>query len=223
MTSTTINLYGDKDINKMASYGHDISSQRLDDLDRFALICILENNKKKFLDIGCGEAKVGLTASLIADCAVLVDTIDISKKVNAFRSTMNANIEFLNIDARTITSEHVKNIDIAYSQRFIHYLRYEEARNLLALIFDCSEKGSHLFISASGIRSELGTNYEGICVSIEDRYFHLDEKLSKKHNILGNVCLYDEDDLYRLAASVGYKKERVYSSAFGNVKGIFKK
>lgn len=223
MSSKTINLYGDKDINKMAGYGHDISSQRFDDLDKSALICALKYNKKRFIDIGCGEARVGLTASIITDCAILVDIVDVSDKINKFRSNMNTNIEFINIDARALTPDQVMRVDIAYSQRFIHYLRYEEAKKLLAIVFEGSEKDAFLFISASGIKSELGIGYEGLNVPIEDRYFHLEEGCSRKHNILGNVCLYSEDDLCRLATSVGYKKENVYSSAFGNVKGIFKK
>jgi len=223
MEPKTINVYGDKDINKMALFGHDISSQRLDDLDRMALTCLLSENKKTFLDIGCGEARVGFAASMIADKAILVDVVDISEKVERFRSATNANIEFFNMDARSMTRGHVEKVDIAYSQRFIHYLRFGEAQSLLALIHGYSCSGSYLFVSASGIESELGIGYEGVHFPVENRYFPLTSLMSEKHNIHGSVCLYSEDDLRRLAVSSGYKEEKIYSSGFGNVKGMFRK
>ncbi len=223
MTHKTLNMYGDKDIVKKSIYGHDISSQRLDELDRFALSCLLVENKKTFLDIGCGEARVGLTASMMAYKTILIDIVNISEKIDRFLSVVDANVEFMHMDARHITCEHIKDIDIAYSQRFIHYLTFEEAQKLLSCIYACSCHGAYLCISASGLNSELGVNYRGLHVPVEDRYFHLSDAASEKHNIRGKVCLYSANDLRHLALSSKYKEEKIFVSEFGNIKGVFRK
>ncbi len=219
----TLNAYGDQSTHKMAGFGNDISSQRLDDLDKAAISCLLRNPGSTFLDLGCGEARVGLAASLIAGSTILVDAVDLSQKVQKFRALMHAPVRFLHLDAKALTPDLLPPLHIAYSQRFIHYLRYAEALDLLSVVFSRSEPGASLFLSASGIQSELGDRYEDAHVHVEDRYCPLEARMAEKHNILGCVCLYDLEDLERLATSAGYQKVHVYRSDFGNIKGIFQK
>ena len=71
-------------------------------------------------------------------------------------------ISYLQKDARTLTSEDFADeIGIAYSQRFIHYLRFSEAISVLALMRSKMRTDGKLFLSASGLRSELGNDYCG--------------------------------------------------------------
>lgn len=219
-----INIYGDRDANKIGGYGYDISSQRLDNLDKFALLHLIKSHRKGFIDIGCGYGRVGLIAALMSENTILIDSdIDISVKVDMLRTITNSNVKFFNMDVRELTPYYLRDIDIVYSQRFIHYLKYNEAKELLTMIYNNTGNDLYLFISASGINSELGNNYQGKEINIQDRYFPLDKDIATKHNILGNVCLYSENDLIELAENAGFKKEKVYSSKFGNIKGVFKK
>ncbi len=39
----------------------------------------------------------------------------------------------------------------------------------------------------------------------------------------GRVCLYPEDDMSALFRAAGFAAEKIYSSAFGNVKAVFSK
>jgi hypothetical protein len=45
--------------------------------------------------------------------------------------------------------------------------------------------------------------------------------MATKHSIREAVCLYTEEDLRRLGDLAGFRAQKVFSSQFGNVKGIF--
>jgi len=54
------------------------------------------------------------------------------------------------------------NINIVYSQRFIHYLTYSESKKLLYLLHDKMNENGKIYISASRINSELSNKYKHI-------------------------------------------------------------
>jgi hypothetical protein len=131
-------------------------------------------------------------------------------------------ISYLQKDARMLTSEDFgDDIGIAYSQRFIHYLRFSEAVSLLTLVRSKMRTDGKLFLSASGLLSELGNDYYGSNQELSNRFAPLTPTMAEKHDIREPVCLYTPEDLVTLCEQASYKPERVFSSAFGNVKGIF--
>src|SRR5690606_38861818 len=92
-------------------------------------------------------------------------------------------------------SEFPRKYDFVYTQRFLHYLSYQEASAFISLVSAITNPGGILFISASGIGSELSDGYEGGAVEIQKRFFHLSPKMASRHGIFEKVCLYSEDEL----------------------------
>lgn len=78
------------------------------------------------------------------------------------------------------------------------------------------------YISASGLQSELGTGYPHRDRALSERYAPLSPDMTDKHDIRSEVCLYTEDDLRTVMAETAYAPVKVWSSKFGNVKGIFR-
>jgi hypothetical protein len=85
---------------------------------------------------------------------------------------------------------------------------------------DLLNPGGKLFLSASGIASELGEGYPGRGVPAADRYAPLADEMAKKHGIHGMVCLYSLEDLEELLLQAGLVCEALFASPFGNVKGV---
>lgn len=221
-----LNIYGDSRINEKGSFGCDISSQRLDDLDKDAIQYVLLIHKKELncIDLGCGEGKVGIIMSMIGANVVLIDKVNIAEKIEPIANNFNLNLKFVNKDARELQlNDSPIPIDVCYSQRFIHYLKWSESVKLISILSDKMIKGSMFFISASGLNSELGNGYRHKDKPIKKRFFNLDDKIADKHNIKEPVCLYAEDDLKNLITPAGFKAISVKTSEFGNIKGIFKK
>jgi hypothetical protein len=223
--SKPMNIYGDFLVKTTGKHGADISSQRIDDLDIETLSCALHHKDKTGIavDLGCGIGFQGLRISTLGWKSLLIDRIPIEMTVLKIQGLAELlPISYLQKDARTLTSEDLGDeIGIAYSQRFIHYLQFSEAVSVLALIRSTIRADGKLFLSASGLRSELGEGYPGSHQDLPSRFAPLHPTMAEKHDIHEPVCLYTPDELVALCELASFQPERVFSSSFKNVKGIF--
>lgn len=219
-----LNHHGDKLIATTGRHGADIAVQRMDELDSAALAHGLGlPHKGAALDIGCGAGIQGLRLACIGFRTTLVDMLPQERTVLRAQALKEfLPISYLRRDARALTLEDLPaDICLCYSQRFIHYLRFQEAVELLGLVRQRMVAGAKLFISASGLNSELGEGYEGKRVRISERFARLSLAMAEKHGIQAPVCLYTAQELVMLCEMAAYRCDEVYASPFGNVKGIF--
>ena len=105
--------------------------------------------------------------------------------------------------------------NIVYSQRFLHYIRFHEAVELIRSVTETNNSCS-VYISISGLPSELGNGYSK--VPLENRFDYLSKEMSQKHHIRQKVCLYDMDDAKLLVEKCGLTIIQLWLSDFGNVK-----
>jgi hypothetical protein len=223
-----LNLYGDKVVDTTGSHGADIASQRMDELDLEALRFAINSNKlseKVAIDLGCGLGTQGIRLATLGWPSILYDMLDIKDRIALVREVLGVpGLEFRKLDLRqTSTNDFPPNIGLVYSQRFIHYLRFKEASRLLAIVANKMCASGRLFLSASGINSELGIGYIAAKAPIDIRFGVLASGMQKKHAIYQPICLYREEELQNLVLSHGFRTVRVWSSAFRNMKGIFEK
>jgi hypothetical protein len=222
-----LNLYGDKRIHSTGTHGVDISSQRMDALDQNCLRFALEQNFDALsaIDLGCGSGIQGIRLALTGIATLLIDALSIENKIQQLSGLLNLqNIEFLQKDARHLSPQDLpEKIHILYSQRFIHYLTFDEATSLVGLMAGKMETGGRVFLSASGIDTELALGYADRDKAIHERHSPLSEKMALKHQIHEPVCLYSELDMKRLFEPHGFKEVLVESSEFGNIKAVFER
>ena len=206
-------------------HGADISSQRIDDLDVETILYALQLKERKgtSLDLGCGIGIQGLRLASLGFKTVLIDWIPVDMTVlRVVGLNELLPLSYLMKDARALESADLPSeIAVCYSQRFIHYLMFNEAVALLGLVRQQMLPGAKLFLSASGLLSELGHNYQGRSHELSGRFAHLSESMAEKHSIHEPVCLYTPDDLVNLCEKASFSCDRVYLSSFGNVKGVF--
>ena len=220
-----LNKYGDKLIQTTGSHGADISAQRMDDLDKKALKYVLRNAEKnlKGLDAGCGYGIQSVRFALLHVEMHLIDMLDMQQRIrNISKNLFLTNkLIYIQKDIKEINATDLPpNIDFVYSQRFIHYLTYDEAKTFVSTISKLLKKKGVVFISASGIHSELGTNYKGNNLHIEKRYCKLSPSIASKHNILEKVCLYSKEELSALLRENKLMIQEIWESPFGNIKAI---
>lgn len=224
----TLNIYGDKLVNTTGTHGADISSQRMDNLDLSCLNHVLSHPKEVTtgLDLGCGLGTQSLRLALLGVQMHLYDLADISDRIEKIKQIIplpNEAVTFYHQDVVYEDFEHKPYFDLVYSQRFIHYLPYSEAQQLVRKLYGHTNPSAMVFISASGITTELAENYIGKDTPIEDRFYKLSPVMAKKHAIRQPVCLYHKDELCRLFTSCGFSPLEISLSEFGNIKAIFKK
>ncbi len=218
--ASPLNGYGDRFV-KAGDSGHgaDISSQREDDLDRMALryasgLTSLLNPAVVY-DIGCGYGTMAIKFANMG-CVVVACDIEPMPALSEFaRNTGQLRSEYIvQADACEINWSRFPQPDVVYSQRFLHYLRFDQAVELLHTLTqraDCT-----VYLSMSGLHSELGINYPK--VTLQSRFAYLDGLMAQKHGIRQKVCLYDLEDAKSLADNCGLRVIDLWLSDFGNVK-----
>ena len=222
-----INRYGDVARPTAAGHGMDIASQRADELDALAIRRIeslVAHAEGRYpipaLDVGCGRgglaarmARAGAQVLAIdiedhaADVAAAMRAEGVADVAWAFRRIGIAEIGTIGIEPR-----------IVVCQRTIHYLRYPDALDALRTLRAICAAGAMLYLSASGLDSELGDGYEAASVDVSDRFAPLRPDRAAAHNIRPPVCLYRECELASLVREAGWKVQQAFRSDFGNVK-----
>lgn len=216
-----INQYGDERRLAQAGFGVDVATQRADDLDKMALEDIAQRHGEvSALDIACGQGGQALRMAQAGARVTACDVIDYGPAIQATAAVVDVQIHFVLSDMRQISAALPAKFDIITCQRAIHYLPFDDALVAVRQMRELLAPSGHLYISASGLRSELGDQYTGCGVPIESRYAPLSTAMVEKHGIHGPVCLYEERDLVFLLMAAGMVVDKVYSSPFGNVKAI---
>jgi hypothetical protein len=210
-----------------ASHGVDIASQWTDELDLEALRFVVSPKlpKRVALDLGCGLGTQGIRFAVLGCRSFLYDIVDIGERIERIRQALDITVlEFRKLDLRQATPEDFPaDAGVAYSQRFIHYLRFDEASLLLRSLAGRLCAKARLFISASGLGSELGSGYADATVPMEDRFAPLASAMQAKHGVREPVCLYTKEELERLVVAHGFAAVRTWITPFGNVKGVFER
>lgn len=114
------------------------------------------------------------------------------------------------------------NISFIFAGRFIHYLKYQEAKRLLKILARKTGNGAKLYFSVSGIDSDLAKNYLGKGIDIEKRFFKIDKSLRKRFEMGEKVCLYTEEEVESLFSKY-FKVVKVEKTAFGNINIVVRK
>jgi hypothetical protein len=221
-----LNLYGDVLVSTTGTHGADIGSQRIDDLDKHALthLLTLEDPRISAIDLGCGFGWQGARFSMLGAAAHLYDLLSASHLVKSLSMQEPLEISYSSCDLRRLrASELPEKVQLAFSQRFIHYLTYQEAQRLIQTVGDRMPAHACFYISASGVDSELGDGYKDRENEISVRFSTLSASMQAKHGIVESVCLYSKADLTQLMTVAGFVECEIWESSFGNIKGVFEK
>lgn len=206
--------------------GIDVALQRADDLDNESLQFIQKKLEKqgqvKALDVACGSGghsvRMAITGANVTASDILDRAIDVSAHAKAFK--VSNKVTFKLADMQQLSEHFNAEYDLIVCQRAIHYLPYSQALVALKEMKDVLNKGGKIYISASGLYSELSEGYWAKESPIEERFSMLEEGMAKHHDITHPVCLYSESDLQKALETVGFKIEKIFSSSFGNIKAI---
>ncbi len=223
-----LSIMGDQLEPTTGSHGADIASQRIDDLDRECLRFALERaaGGGTAVNLGCGYGAQGFRLGCLGVGVWMFDLLDLSAPVELFNGVLRLPrpVHYRQKDVVTLEEADLPGrFDILYSQRFLHYLPFDVACRVLALVAGKMPPEGRAFLSASGIGSELGVGYPHAARPVEARYAALERGQADKHHIREPVCLYSEADLVALCARAGLRPVSTHRSTFGNVRGVFGK
>ncbi len=209
----------------MIKTGIDIISQRITKLEKETIRSALELPKNSTcLDLGCGQGYLGIILVFLHQKVYFIDQ-KINWKLRVLKKLFRLqNMILIQKDIRKmIYQDFPDNISLIYSGRFLHYMKYNEANNLLKILRKKSSKNGKIFLSVSGINSELGNGYLGNGKKIEERYDFLTKDHRNRFKIQEKVTLYNEQELQNLIQKY-FQIESIWQSDFGNlfVTGILK-
>lgn len=192
-------------------YGVDVALTRADDLDKKLECAVIEGCAHSVLDVGSGAG--GQSNRLVA-LGADVTAIDIVDYAGEF----GEQVAFIQADMREIVSAvEGRCFDAALVQRTIHYLRYSDALQFLEELRMLVDK---LYISVTGLDSDIGRGYSEAGKPVTDRFARLHPNDQKTFSITEPVCLYSETEFMQLLQDAGWEIEEFWISAFGNIKAV---
>ena len=205
----------------MKQYGVDITSRRLDDLDALLLRDLEEYRNRTgdevtVLDVGCGE---GGLAGVLLKAGYSVDGVDVMKREPAvFAGKKYPKGRFFTADIRDfVAREQEAGLYTAIVlQRIIHYIPYQAAVMVLKKYLERSVCG--MYVSFSGLESEIAKYYAHKDFPVENRFTVLSEVGQQTFSITEPLCLYSKDDVQCLITELDCRCEYFRTSAFGNHK-----
>ncbi len=193
--------------------GVDVSSVRLDDLDKACLEKVKSLTKPTLLDIGCGVGGFSVAAAAAGASVTAVDQFDFTELLSTQKQIMFVQSEIHDLPSLLIG----RQFDVVYSQRTWHYLPYQEALEALQYIRSITNS---LYISVTGLQSEAGVRYAHAHRPVQERFSSLDPDIAEKLQMFEPVCLYSKEEFEELLKTAGFQIEKSWESAFGNIKVI---
>ncbi|MFT7507432.1 MAG: SAM-dependent methyltransferase [Acidimicrobiales bacterium] len=225
-------------------YGVDVALTRADDLDKKMLAYVTEHMSTEkrsndvlktsdvlsigevglvtVLDLGCGGGGQSLRLTSTGAQVLCVDVADYSDSFNTLRKEHDLSatvLLFIQGDAAALEAVlDDQKFDICCFQRTIHYVPYDTALIILkCLRTHITDK---LYISVTGIESDIGLNYNDTEKPVEGRFCTLGVEDSEIFHIDAPVCLYTPEEFMVLLQDSGWKIEECWVSAFGNIKAV---
>jgi hypothetical protein len=213
-TNTAINVHNDI-LRENNGHGSDIATQRMDELDSACLADAQQRHERGpfvFIDVGVGRCGFINKVAEKTHGSVLW-----AADIEDFSHEAAPGVRFIQADMCQLPGQ-LPDCDILYSQRTIHYLCYESALQFLMAFRLRMRQYASLYLSCSGVTSELAHGYPGAELPVERRFHHLASLMQNKHGIRQPVCLYSAKELTLLVERAGFHVEEVWQSEFGNVK-----
>ncbi len=224
MISQSFNRYGDRLWPTTGQHGADIARQRLDALDlaalRHALARVESGEPGHAIDLGGGSGMQALRFASLGLSTTLIDQLP-AEAVCWHGSALAGllPLHHVSVDVHELRDDDLPNdVTLLYSQRFLHYLRFDDAVSLLRRLRGCCNSNVRCFVSVSGLQSELGEAYPHATRPVRDRFAPLASGMASRHGISAPVCLYRPQDLHALAHEAGFKVVAMSESPFGNLK-----
>ncbi len=211
----------------MNKTGIDISKKRLDDLDKQALAFAIDNNinnpSKRFADFGCGSGKISVAISCLGYEGFLNDTKSLRSRFQNLSRKLGVKLNFKQSKIEKIEyKEFPDNLDLIISQRTLHYLAHKNLITFLKQSKKSLNKGGRVFLSFSGVDSEIGKDYD-LNPDLDNRFSKVSETNQEKFQILDPVCLYSIKEIEDLMEKLDFKKIKAWESDFKNIKVIYEK
>jgi 2-polyprenyl-3-methyl-5-hydroxy-6-metoxy-1,4-benzoquinol methylase len=216
---------GNKPLKTRSGHGIDVAVQREDYLDGSAIrqirSLIAQRGTARALDAACAAGGQSLRMARAGAAVTAVDLhSDGAALLLAATDQSLTQIDFVQADLRNPELyRRLGRFDLIIAQRFIHYLPFPDAVDVIRHFRDALLSGGKLYLSASGLHSELGQQYDG-AERVAERYAALWPPMANKHGIHDKVCLYKEHDMRALLKAGGMLAEKLYASPFGNLKCI---
>jgi SAM-dependent methyltransferase len=215
-----------EDCGENGPYGRDVSVHRVDELDQLALkrvsqLCAV-NTEVHVADIGSGSnlwfareaAKLGATVYAIDRIPLAAADAELPPNLQVLCETLPDEISRL---------AALPRFHVIYSQRMFHYIAPSQHNAMWNYLNHALRPRGELFISISGLDSELGVGYSASEMALENRFAVLEEKMAKHHSIFAPVCLFRAEEVAEALSRHGFEAVQVETSQFGNIKAMARK
>ena len=101
-------------------------------------------------------------------------------------------------------------------------MKYDSIVDVLEWLPKYMTKKSFMYFALSSHDSVMGQGYTALGDPIDGRYGCLSDEMQHRFSLFVPVCLFSIDEVEKMMSKTHFKKEKLYSTTFGNIKGFYK-
>jgi hypothetical protein len=207
--------------------GVDVSTGRIGQLDQLGLRYIKRHAGKgervKVVDLGGGSGGHSLRMARAGAAVWMVDLADTARAAFDAAEGEELVAYFIHKDFANLKAADVpEGVNMLYSQRALHYLRYDEAQALLRKISGRMARKARVYVSVAGVDSLFAQDYPHADKPIEERFSPLAPAMREKYHLHLPIAVYDGAGLRQLLESSGFRgvKTRLSEAGGWNLEAI---
>jgi hypothetical protein len=219
------NPYGDELKSTVSGFGSDVSSQRStpfeeDILNRAAQLQRSSKERLCALDLFSGYCAAN--AHNLANLGFIAYAVDFSPPDAQVVSLLGRRLpgggmlHYVQLDVRKLDLSTLHGqFSLVTCQRGLHFLRFQEAKEMIAMLAPRMKSGASMFFSIGAVDCKVGDGYKHSHLPVSERWHPLEPELGAPIHVTEPLCLYKEEDVYALFDGLGGQVVSVGRDDFG--------
>ena len=220
-----VNPYGDELKSSRTGFGSDVSSQRLTPFEETIIeraVVLQQSASGQLVAVDLFSGYCAANARRLAELGFTAYAVDFSPADASISAVIGqphesggilhyAQQDMREFDPATIGG----TIDLVTCQRGLHFLRYQEARKLIAALASQLSPGASMYFSIGAVDCAVGPGYKHADLPVQERWHPLEPELGGPIHVTEPLCLYKEEDIQSLFANLGGELVSVARDDFG--------
>lgn len=227
------NPYGDELRTSRSGFGSDVSSQRTtpfeeEILKRAAELKQASDQPRCALDLFSGYCAAN--AIRLAELGFTAYAIDFSPpdrsliKMIGHRLPGGGILHYLQQDARELDLSSMEGkLDLVTAQRGLHFLHFDEARQLVLKLAQQLKPEASMYFSIGATDCAVGAGYKHAHLPVAERWHPLEPELGDPIHVTEPLCLYRQEDIHLLFSDIEGHVVHIGRDDFGLFVVEFKK
>jgi hypothetical protein len=210
----------------LEGFGSDVSSQRIEPFEAEMLhraqLVMKEPSSEPPIALDLFSGYCAANGQRLAGLGFTTYAIDFSPPDQSLSSVVGQRLpsggilHYMQKDVRNPDLSFLgAKLDLITAQRGLHFLRFQEAKALVATLTERLKPGASMFLSIGAVDCKVGAGYEHADLPVTERWHPLEPELGEPIHVTEPLCLYKQEDVESLFENLDGRLVSIGRDDFG--------